>query len=54
MAIATNKILTSDKTFTGERAKNNTYLLHQTVERLPCLTCSVNISFIKTKGGICI
>ena len=26
----------------------------QSMKRLPCLICSVNITFIKTKRGICL
>ena len=38
----------TEKTLTGEeREKKNYYI--QTIKRLPCLKCSVNITFIKTK-----
>ena len=35
--------------------KKNTHLLHPDYKkRLPCLICSVNITFIKTKRSICL
>ena len=47
-----------DKTLTVEERqteKKNTHLLHPDYKkRLPCLICSVNITFIKTKRSICL
>ena len=34
--------------------KNNSNTISITMKRLPCLICSVNITFIKTKRGICL
>ena len=48
--ITTNKTLiyNRENTYRGrEREKKNYYI--QTIKRLPCLKCSVNITFIKTK-----
>ena len=53
IAITTNKTLITDKTLTGEEKKILIYYI-QTMKRLPCLICSVNIMFIKTKRGICL
>ena len=47
----TSKTLVTDKTVTGEEGKKLIYCI-ETMNRLPCLMCSVNITFIKTKRGI--
>ena len=50
-----NKTLITSKTLTEE--KKQTIMLtyyNQTMKRLPCLICSINITFIKTKRGICL
>ena len=47
----TSKTLVTDKTVTGEEGKKLIYCV-ETMNRLPCLMCSVNITFIKTKRGI--
>ena len=56
ITLTTGKTLTAtDKTLTGEEKKKNTIILIyyiQTIKRLPCLICSVNIRFIKTKRGM--
>ena len=52
--ITTNKTCITDKVLSGEereREKKITYCI-QTIKRLPCLICSVNITFIKTKRSI--
>ena len=50
--ITNNKTLTTDKTVTGEERKKTYYI--QTMKRLPCLICSVNITFIKAIRSICL
>ena len=62
ITLTTGKTLTvTDKTLTGEekkkqnKTKKKTIILIyyiQTIKRLPCLICSVNIMFIKTKRGM--
>ena len=52
--ITTNKTLTTDKTLTVEETKKILIYYIQTMKRLPCLICSVNITFIKTKRSICL
>ena len=47
----TSKTLVTDKTVTGEEGKKLIYCI-ETMNRLPCLMCNVNITFIKTKRGI--
>ena len=47
----TSKTLVTDKAVTGEEGKKLIYCI-ETMNRLPCLMCSVNITFIKTKRGI--
>ena len=51
ITITTNKTLISNKTLTGEE-KNKLICYIQAMKRLPCLLCSVNITFIKNKRGI--
>ena len=47
--------ITTDETLTGEEKKTIILIYYlQTMKRLPCLICSVNITFIKTKRGICL
>ena len=45
--IRTNKTLITDKTLAGEERKKILIYYIQTMKRLPCLICSVNITFIK-------
>ena len=49
-------ILITDKTLAGEEKKQTVILIYyiRTMKRLPCLICRVNITFIKTKKGICL
>ena len=56
ITITTNKTLITGKTLTGEEKKTTIILIYyiQTMKRLPCLMCSVNITFIKTKRDICL
>ena len=52
----TNKTLIYNRqnTYRGrEREKKILIYYIQTMKRLPCLICSVNITFIKTKRGKC-
>ena len=51
--ITTIKTLITDKTLTVEERKKILIYYIQTMKRLPCLICSANITFIKTKRGIC-
>ena len=50
--ITANKTLITDKTLTGEDRKKTCYI--QTMKRLPCLICSINITFIKTRRTRCL
>ena len=51
----TNKTLITIKTFTVEERKKKILIYYiQTMKRLPCLICSVNITFIKTIRSICL
>ena len=52
--ITTNKTLITDKTLTGEERKKIHIFYIQTMKRLPCLLCCVNITFIKTIRSICL
>ena len=57
ITITTNKTLITDKTLTGEEKKKQTITIIyyiQAMKRLPCLICSINIMFIKTKRGMCL
>ena len=58
VTITRNKTLITSKTYRKEekKTKNTITLIYyiQTLKRLPCLICSVNITFIKTKRGICL
>ena len=58
ITITTNKILITSKTLREEEKKTRktitliSYI--PTLKRLPCLIFSLNITFIKTKRGICL
>ena len=55
ITMTTNKTLITDKTLAGEGKKTIILIYHiPTMKRLPCLICSVNITFIKTKRDICL
>ena len=50
----TDKALTGERERERERKKNYLFITSKTIKRLPCLICSVNITFIKTKRSICL
>ena len=55
ITITTNNTLITDKTLTGkEREKKILIYYIESMKRLPCLICSVNIMFIKTISSICL
>ena len=57
ITITTNKTLITDKTLTGKEREKKILIYYidiQTMKRLPCLICRVNITFIKIKMVICL
>ena len=54
--ITTNKTLTYNRQNIYRKERENKLLIYyiQTIKRLLCLICSINITFIKTKRSICL
>ena len=54
--ITTNKTLTYNRQNIYREERENKLLIYyiQTIKRLLCLICSINITFIKTKRSICV
>ena len=54
--ITTNKTLTYNRQNIYREERENKLLIYyiQTIKRLLCLICSINITFIKTKRSICL
>ena len=55
MILKNNYNNNKQNTYNSREEKKTIILIYyiQTMKRLPCLICSVNITFIKTKRGIC-